>query len=113
VILTREGYCFVGDTSLCKNIFSVNALFVGTTSSQREKRKNKHADRTILRVNGSVRECLKDKKNIHAHTHPPGSTPTHTLTPSRGQRNWVKDMLFNNIDEAEGAVFKENQWSYY
>jgi hypothetical protein len=29
------------------------------------------------------------------------------------QRNWVEAMVFNNTEEAEEAVIKENQWSYH
>ena len=29
------------------------------------------------------------------------------------QRNWVEEMVFNNSEEAEEAVIKENHWSYH
>ncbi|CAF1118993.1 unnamed protein product [Rotaria sordida] len=29
------------------------------------------------------------------------------------QRNWVEEMVFNNTEEAEEVVIKENQWSYH
>jgi hypothetical protein len=32
---------------------------------------------------------------------------------NKRQRNWVEKMVFNNTEEAEEAVIKENQWSYH
>jgi hypothetical protein len=31
----------------------------------------------------------------------------------RRQRNWVKEMVFSNANEAEEAVIKANEWSYH
>ncbi|CAF1078119.1 unnamed protein product [Rotaria magnacalcarata] len=31
----------------------------------------------------------------------------------RRRRNWMEEKVFNNAEEAEMAVAKENQWSYH